>query len=224
MPTASRVIVSIRFIVLSAASASGASAQAPPGPVVMVGAGVEASGSCGSCDEETDCPSQIFAGDGFSDAIGSLSGWVYADASPDLCGALCDCAGVGCAAGIDWDFDLEGGSVYANAYVCGDGDSSGGLAVRLYRQCMERVNYAEWNRVPRGDRHFGVCCEQGPTLEYRSLLADVNEDGVVNAMDVAILLSFWGPLEMDHPVDTDFDGVVGPADLARVLGAWGGEG
>jgi len=48
--------------------------------------------------------------------------------------------------------------------------------------------------------------------------ADLNGDQMVNALDLAILLSQWG-----NPGSADLDGsgsVDGP-DLAQLLGAWG---
>ncbi len=50
--------------------------------------------------------------------------------------------------------------------------------------------------------------------------ADVNNDGAVNAADLAILLGSWGPCE-ECPADFNGDDVVDAADLAQLLGAWG---
>ncbi|MCA9291659.1 MAG: hypothetical protein KDA25_11070, partial [Phycisphaerales bacterium] len=49
---------------------------------------------------------------------------------------------------------------------------------------------------------------------------NVNDDATVDAADLAILLSAWGP-NPGHPADLDGDGDIGPADLAAMLGAWG---
>lgn len=49
---------------------------------------------------------------------------------------------------------------------------------------------------------------------------DLDGDGVVNAVDLAILLGSWGPC-VGCDADLNDDGVVGPADLAIVLGNWG---
>jgi hypothetical protein len=48
-------------------------------------------------------------------------------------------------------------------------------------------------------------------------LADLNGDGVVNALDVAALLGAWGTA---GPGDLDGDGTVGASDLAIVLAGW----
>jgi len=54
-------------------------------------------------------------------------------------------------------------------------------------------------------------CEQGRP-------EDLNDDGVVNAQDLAILLGAWGAT--GGPADLNGDGVVGAADLAQLLSAW----
>lgn len=48
--------------------------------------------------------------------------------------------------------------------------------------------------------------------------ADLNQDGAVNASDIAILLGNWGGGGVG---DIDQDGTVGAQDLAALLGAWG---
>ena len=49
---------------------------------------------------------------------------------------------------------------------------------------------------------------------------DLNDDGDVNAADLAVLLGAWGP-NPSHPADLNDDGNVNAADLAVLLGAWG---
>ena len=53
-----------------------------------------------------------------------------------------------------------------------------------------------------------------------SCLADLNADGVVDAADLAELLSSWGPCG-ECATDFDQDGNVDAADLAELLAAWG---
>jgi hypothetical protein len=48
---------------------------------------------------------------------------------------------------------------------------------------------------------------------------DLNDDGVVDAQDIAVLLGAWG--EFGGVADIDGDGVVAAPDLARLLSAWG---
>jgi len=50
--------------------------------------------------------------------------------------------------------------------------------------------------------------------------ADISGDGNVGALDLALLLGFWGPNPGD-PADLDGDDEVGTADLAILLGNWG---
>ncbi|MCH8913930.1 MAG: VCBS repeat-containing protein [Planctomycetes bacterium] len=52
---------------------------------------------------------------------------------------------------------------------------------------------------------------------------DLDGDGMVGPMDLAILLGNWGPCADcdDCPADLDGDCTVGPADLAILLGNWG---
>lgn len=53
---------------------------------------------------------------------------------------------------------------------------------------------------------------------YRA--ADLNDDGAVNAQDMAALLAAWG--EFGGPSDLDGDGIVGSPDIAVLLSAWTG--
>ncbi|MEE9157453.1 MAG: hypothetical protein V3U60_03570 [Gammaproteobacteria bacterium] len=50
--------------------------------------------------------------------------------------------------------------------------------------------------------------------------ADLNDDCVVNAADLALLLGAWGP-GPGNPADLNDDDVVNAFDLAMLLGAWG---
>lgn len=53
--------------------------------------------------------------------------------------------------------------------------------------------------------------------------SDLNNDGIVGAPDLAILLAAWGACapKQQCPADLNNDGVVGPQDLAALLSAWG---
>ncbi|MEY4822457.1 MAG: Dockerin type domain, partial [Planctomycetota bacterium] len=51
---------------------------------------------------------------------------------------------------------------------------------------------------------------------------DLNGDGVINALDLATLLSNWGLANPASPAsDINGDGVVNAQDLASLLSAWG---
>ena len=50
--------------------------------------------------------------------------------------------------------------------------------------------------------------------------ADINDDGLVNAIDLAYVLTYWG--SGTAIADLNRDGIVGAADLTIVLGGWTG--
>ena len=51
--------------------------------------------------------------------------------------------------------------------------------------------------------------------------ADLNGDGSVNGIDLAEILTAWGPTQPTGAGDVNHDGVVNGADMALLLGAWG---
>ena len=59
----------------------------------------------------------------------------------------------------------------------------------------------------------------GFTYVAPAIPGDVNGDGVVNGMDLAILLGAWGTSV--PAADLNHDGVINGSDLAILLGAWG---
>jgi hypothetical protein len=64
------------------------------------------------------------------------------------------------------------------------------------------------------------CCETGASCDPCS--ADVVEDGVVNAVDLAAVINAWGTAGGKLPrSDVDGSGLVDGADLASVLSSWG---
>ncbi|TVQ32232.1 MAG: hypothetical protein EA376_06160 [Phycisphaeraceae bacterium] len=66
---------------------------------------------------------------------------------------------------------------------------------------------------------FGVLEGTVTTTTQIACQGDINGDGVVNAQDLAILLSFWGTSEKS--ADLNDDGVVNAQDLAILLSWWG---
>lgn len=62
--------------------------------------------------------------------------------------------------------------------------------------------------------------DQVAWYENRLGTLDINDDGLTNAADLALLLGHWGP-NPQSPADTNGDGVVDAADLAVLLSAWG---
>lgn len=59
-------------------------------------------------------------------------------------------------------------------------------------------------------------------LDTCQCVADIVDDGAVNAADLAVVLVAWGTSGAQYPgVDIDGNGVVDGADLGAVLAAWG---
>jgi hypothetical protein len=83
------------------------------------------------------------------------------------------------------------------------------------------VDYGEIVRGEKVDANAnGVpdCCESPAGC----CPGDVDGDGAVNGIDLAIVLARWGGPSKDYPkADADGSGVVDGVDLAVVLGAWG---
>jgi hypothetical protein len=61
--------------------------------------------------------------------------------------------------------------------------------------------------LPNADCNYGAVCP-----------GDLNNDGIVGAPDLAILLGAWGG---PGPADLDGDGIVGASDLTVLLSGWG---
>jgi hypothetical protein len=60
--------------------------------------------------------------------------------------------------------------------------------------------------------------------EPESCQADVNNDGLIDAQDLGLLLAFWGEdgvNENGWDPDLNDDGVVDAGDLGVLLGFWG---
>jgi hypothetical protein len=57
-------------------------------------------------------------------------------------------------------------------------------------------------------------------VQISACVADLNDDGVVNGVDLAGLLAAWGTT--NPAADLNGDGTVDGADLAALLAAWGG--
>jgi hypothetical protein len=65
----------------------------------------------------------------------------------------------------------------------------------------------------------GFLCVESSDL---GRLGDINHDGVVNGVDLAIVLGAWGVCGAGTcPTDIDRDGLVNGVDLAVVLSNWG---
>ena len=62
--------------------------------------------------------------------------------------------------------------------------------------------------------------ESGSVTPPQACPTDLDGDGGVGPVDLAVLLASWGPCA-ECPADIDGSGDVGPVDLAQVLAAWG---
>lgn len=92
-------------------------------------------------------------------------------------------------------------------------DSSGQthVIVSLFRSGMLSI-YNSGSIAPKLE--FTYEPDSGPVCE-----GDLNDDGVVDGIDLAQILAYWGSRESDN--DLDDSGVVDGADLAFVLAGWG---
>lgn len=137
-----------------------------------------------------------------------------------------------------------GGSVSISGarIVVGTGGISEVDGVYGHRLAVFRRTGNTWSletaiEEPEGDPSLGVAAVDaagvfgavpfgGPTLggamRYDELerLADLNGDGVVNPIDLGILLGAWGPTDGVEPADLNGNGNVGPEDLGTLLGGW----
>lgn len=69
----------------------------------------------------------------------------------------------------------------------------------------------------------GFCCTSQvcvPVPDCSEALGDLDGDGVVGVLDLALLLGQIGPCSGTCPADLDRDGFVGVTDLLIVLGSW----
>ncbi len=72
--------------------------------------------------------------------------------------------------------------------------------------------------APDGEPTLGAACNG---IQLRLLVpADLNDDGTVNAADLALLLGQWGVCHADCNADLNGDAVVDAGDLAILLGSW----
>jgi len=66
----------------------------------------------------------------------------------------------------------------------------------------------------------GVETLQAVVAESPTVFGDLNGDGIVNGIDLGLLLGAWGPCPPPCPPDINEDGIVDGFDLALLLGAW----
>ncbi len=90
----------------------------------------------------------------------------------------------------------------------------------------EQIYDAEVRSVPGGYELWLACASRGIAIltVETARPADLNGDGLVDAADLALVLSAWGPCGKRPggcPADLTGDGLVDAADLAMVLADWG---
>jgi glucose/arabinose dehydrogenase len=73
---------------------------------------------------------------------------------------------------------------------------------------------------PGNGQNLNNCLGAMLRIDVDDCPADLNNDGTVDATDLAILLGAWGP-NPGHPADLNNSGEIEAADLAELLGAWG---
>jgi|GEM_PF-3367646 len=124
----------------------------------------------------------------------SADGWVFSDELLDPDGATGD------AFGSSVSINGEAAMLGARGFDPPQVSNAGAALIFWIRDCDD-------------DGAFGVC--NPPS-------GDVNADGLVNGLDLALLLGAWGPSEPGTGADLNSDGDVNGEDLAILLGEWTG--
>jgi hypothetical protein len=105
-------------------------------------------------------------------------------------------------------------SLIAKPEVCG------GLSLKLAVQVGSSEGRRLYHTVSLKYGPFDQEPQPGPPVDSEGfLLADLNRDGAVNTMDLAVLLSAWG--SPHERADFNGDGIVSTPDLASLLSYWG---
>ncbi len=128
---------------------------------------------------------------------------------------------------VRWMWESTGHNVVSGppnvpdgAFSSGDPEPAGTIFEVEFDQAFLDAN-------PRSGGNYEYYCE--PHVGFGMIAtidvvlpcpADFNNDGAVNAADLAQLLGSWGPCPC-CPADLDGNGVVGAPDLAQLLGTWG---
>ncbi len=111
----------------------------------------------------------------------------------------------------------NGGSMGAVHPVAWKREYAGGRAWYTAMGHTTSTYSMEWFRLHvRGGIEYAIGeVDPGPA-------ADLNDDGAVDASDLAVLLAAWGPCDGLCPADLDGSGSVDAGDLAALLAAWTG--
>lgn len=106
-----------------------------------------------------------------------------------------------------------------------DGSTVGGFLVEWSSDC-NNDGLVDYGQIQTGElldvngNNVPDCCEQGLPC---ACPADIDRNGSIDGIDLAIILSKWGTNGgKDYPsADIDRSGVVDGSDLAEVLNSWG---
>jgi T5SS/PEP-CTERM-associated repeat protein len=106
---------------------------------------------------------------------------------------------------------------FAPGLTLGDGDV---IEFLNASSVSGQFSFMQFNGLPSG---LSADVEYTPTaarVVISGNRADLNGDGVVDGMDLAELLSFWGVCPAPCPPDFNNDGQVSGEDLALILASW----
>jgi hypothetical protein len=127
----------------------------------------------------------------------------------------------GCCAPNEWWLDLNAQTGrWRDRAQCISG-SPGAMVVEWSADC-NGDSIVDYGQILRGE--LADTDENGvpDVCEVDPCPGDVNSSGVVNAVDISVILSAWGTNGGKFPrADTDGNGVVDAADLSVVLSGWG---
>lgn len=131
-----------------------------------------------------------------------------------------------------WLYDIDSASLTRVAEVdnaiqqalepgsaLGDWETSGAIAADDFLGLgWWIVNVQAHYNLPNPDVQGGQLLAIKVAAPKGTLIGDINGDGLVNGIDLALLLGAWG--SSDAAADLDADGVVGGSDLSLLLGGW----
>lgn len=104
---------------------------------------------------------------------------------------------------------------YASAQV----GPNGGFFIFHARRCLDTDGWVVGPTAFTTNASQETAGAVNPPCAGMLCPGDLDTDGVVNSIDLGILLSKWG--ELGTVADIDGSGVVGAGDLAAILAAWG---
>jgi hypothetical protein len=145
--------------------------------------------------------------------------WVTGEAWNFVAWSPTNPSGDGVAMGF-WESGMPAAASWNDAP---ESNSMTSLVLEWSADCDQNglVDYGEIVRGEKTDANAnGIpdCCESSAGC----CPGDVDGDGAVNGIDLAIVLARWGGPSKDYPrADANDDGTVDGADLAALLGAWG---